>query len=86
MTESSEHRDATSNEHDQHHAKRIFWGWWLFAAIALFYLLAEHRAHFLGALPYLLLLACPVMHMFMHHGSHHRHGTSGTSDSEESGK
>lgn len=87
MTESSERKHAASSGHDQqHHEKRIFWGWWLFAAIALFYLLAEHRAHFLGALPYLLLLACPVMHMFMHHGSHHRHGTRETSDSKENGE
>lgn len=38
-----------------------------------FYLLAEHRAHLLGALPYLLLAACPLMHVFMHRG----HGGSG---------
>ena len=30
-------------------------------------------AHLLGALPWLLLLACPLMHLFMHHGGH-RHG------------
>lgn len=41
-----------------------------------FYLLAEHRAHLLGALPYLLLAACPLMHVFMHHG-HGRHGSHG---------
>ena len=29
----------------------------VFAAIALFLLLTEHRAHFLGVLPYLLLLS-----------------------------
>ena len=36
-------------------------------AIAGYFLLSEHRAHFLGALPFLLLLACPLMHVFMHH-------------------
>jgi hypothetical protein len=43
-----------------------------FLAIGLFYLYAEHRAHLLGALPYVLLLACPLLHMFMHrgHGKH----------------
>lgn len=40
-----------------------------FLAIAGFFLLAEHRAHVLGALPVLLLLACPVLHLF-HHGGH----------------
>ena len=37
-------------------------------AIATYFLLTEHRAHFFGALPFLLLLACPLMHVFMHHG------------------
>ena len=41
-------------------------------AIATYFLVSEHRAHFIGALPLLLLLACPLMHVFMHngHGSH----------------
>jgi hypothetical protein len=39
------------------------------------YLLWTHTGHFLGALPYLILLACPLMHVFMHHGHHgHHHG------------
>ena len=43
-----------------------------FLAIAAFFLLTEHRAHVFGVVPYLLLLACPIMHFFMHgrHGSH----------------
>ena len=49
-----------------------------FLLIGLFFLLSEHRAHVFGILPYLLILACPLMHLFMHrgHGSHggHRHG------------
>jgi hypothetical protein len=44
-----------------------------FLAIAGFFLLTEHTAHVFGALPWLLLLACPLMHLFMHHG-HGRHG------------
>lgn len=42
-------------------------------AVAAYFLLSEHRAHFWGALPFLLLLACPLMHMFMH-GGHGGHG------------
>lgn len=42
-------------------------------AVAMYFLLSEHRAHFFGALPFLLLLACPLMHVFMHHG-HGGHG------------
>lgn len=33
-----------------------------------FYTLREHWAHALGLAPYLLFLACPLMHLFMHKG------------------
>lgn len=55
------------------------WQWrvafWLLLAIAAFYLLTEHRAHLaldLPYLPFLLLAACPLLHMFGHggHGGH----------------
>jgi hypothetical protein len=46
-----------------------------FIAIGGFYLVTEHRAHLWGWLPFLLILACPLMHLFMHHG--HEHGDSG---------
>ena len=44
----------------------------VFLAIAAFFLLTEHTAHVFGALPLLLILACPLMHLFMHggHGGH----------------
>ena len=42
-------------------------------AIAAYFLLTEHRAHVYSALPWLLLLACPLMHFFMH-GGHSGHG------------
>jgi len=57
------------------------WKWALigFLAVAAFFLWTEHRAHLLGALPYLLILACPLMHLFHHgHGHGHPHGQSGT--------
>ena len=44
-----------------------------FCAIAAVFLIYEHAVHVLGALPYLLLLACPLMHLFMHHGHHSNH-------------
>lgn len=49
------------------------WGLLAFLAIAAFFLLTEHRAHVWGVAPYLLLLACPLLHFFMHRG-HWRHG------------
>ncbi|WP_080435007.1 DUF2933 domain-containing protein [Burkholderia ubonensis] len=66
------------------HSARPFWksrsaiALLAFTAVAVFLLLSEHRAHFLGVLPYLLLLSCPLMHLFMHHG--HGHGESGTNE------
>ena len=44
-----------------------------FLIIAGALLFTEHRAHVLGLLIWLPLLACPFMHMFMHGGhGHHR--------------
>lgn len=45
---------------------------WILAAIAASYVLVAHRAHALEWLPFALLLACPLMHIFMHgrHGHH----------------
>ena len=71
------------SRHDS--APRSFWGsryaigLIAFGAIAAYFLSSEHRAHFFGSLPYLLLLACPLMHVFMHRGHRgtHRRG-SGT--------
>lgn len=43
----------------------------LVVAVGGFLLFTEHRAHVLGVLPFAFLLACPLMHVFMHHGHHH---------------
>lgn len=40
-----------------------------FAAVS-YYLLTVHLAHLAVALPYLLLLACPLMHIFGHRHDH----------------
>ena len=45
----------------------------VFLAIAAFFLWVEHRAHVLGVLPWLLLAACPLLHLFMHRGGHGGH-------------
>jgi hypothetical protein len=47
-----------------------------FTSLGLFagyILLNEHWGHVLGVLPYLLLLACPLLHLFSHgdHGGDH---------------
>ena len=51
----------------------VWFGLCAFLAIAVFFLWEEHRAHFLGAVPYVLLLLCPLIHLFMHRG-HEHHG------------
>ena len=66
------HDEAT--EHEAHCAPRGFnWILVAFLAIAAFFLFTEHRAPLLGVLRFLLLFACPLLHLFMHHG----HGTHG---------
>jgi len=52
-----------------------------FLAIAGVLLFTEHRAHVLGALLYLPLLLCPLMHFFMH-GGHRGHGGHGQEERE----
>jgi Protein of unknown function (DUF2933) len=55
-----------------------------FLAVAGFFLLTEHTAHVFGALPYLLLAACPLMHVFMHHGHRHHGDDGGHRDDKDS--
>ena len=57
---------------------RAKWVFILFVAIAAYFLIAEHRAHLSGLLyywPFLLLLLCPLLHLFMH-GGHGGHGNA----------
>ena len=52
-----------------------------FLVIAGALLFTEHRAHVLGLLIWLPLLACPLMHFFMHGGHGHHHGGGRPNDS-----
>jgi hypothetical protein len=58
-------------------ASRYAIGLIVIGAVAGYFLLTEHLAHVVGALPFLLLLACPLMHVFMHHGHGGHQGHSG---------
>lgn len=53
-------------------------------AIAGFLLFTEHRAHVLGAGLFLLLFACPLLHLFMHGGHGGHEGHSGNNDPSRS--
>ena len=66
------------NNHD--HERRTGYylyrvGLWGALGIITYFLFTEHRAHVIQFLPFLLLLACPFMHVFMHkgHGGHDAH-------------
>lgn len=73
-----------NHEYGENDAPPRFWGsryaigWLVIGVVAAYFLLTEHLAHVIDALPYLLLAACPLMHLFMHHGhggqGHHDHG------------
>ncbi len=41
-----------------------------FIAIGGYFLWTEHRAHLSSILPFLILLLCPLMHLFHGHGNH----------------
>jgi len=57
-----------------------------FLLVAGFFLLTEHTAHVFGALPYLLILACPLMHLFMHHGHGGGHDHPGGTGQDRDGQ
>ena len=77
----------TEHNHSHHQAggERSFWTsrgalvLLAFLAVGGALLFTEHRAHVLGILPWLFLLACPLMHIFMH-GGHEGHGESNDKD------
>lgn len=67
---------------DRRWRSRATWVLVGFLLIAAYFLITEHKAHLSGLLyylPFLLLLACPLLHLFMHrgHGEHGGHGDSG---------
>jgi len=50
-------------------------------AAACYWYATEHQSHIAQALTWLLILACPLMHLFGHGHGGHRHGSSDASDS-----
>ncbi len=56
--------------------------------IAAFYLLREHWAHLSGSWVYLLLLACPLMHLMHGHDGrgHHKNRDAQGVESQSSSK
>ncbi len=72
------HHDGGSSSQGSFWTSRSFVVWLAFLLIGGFLLVSEHRAHILGAALWLLILACPLLHIFGHgghgsHGGHRRH-------------
>lgn len=63
------HEDRNGSEPGPNRTRWVLIG---FLAVGGFFLVTEHRAHLYGVLPYLLILACPLMHLFHGHGKHGR--------------
>lgn len=79
--------------HDPHHGSGARWnrGRWAlitFLAIAAYFLVTKHQAHLTGWLAaygiWLVLLACPLLHIFMHGG--HGHGGGGHASNKKADK
>ncbi len=72
-----ENHDSHSQHHPDAARSRMGVAWkgavMMVAVIVGFYVLREHWGHALGVAPYLLLLACPLMHVFMHGDHGHEH-------------
>jgi Protein of unknown function (DUF2933) len=68
----SEHQAYSPRSFLSSPAGLVLIGFLIISGVLLF---TEHRAHVLGILIWLPLLACPLMHIFMHgrHGGHGSH-------------
>ena len=71
---------ANVHQHDEQPGRSPNWSrinqWllWIGLAAAVAWLFFRHGEHLWNLLPFLILLACPLMHLFHGHGGHGRHG------------
>ncbi|MBI3041747.1 MAG: DUF2933 domain-containing protein [Betaproteobacteria bacterium] len=67
-----------TREHDTHRgstwSSKANWALIGFVLVAAYFLITGHRAHAIEFLPFALVLACPLLHLFMHRG--HGHGAN----------
>lgn len=75
------HRDRPRSSFLRSRAGLVLLGFLVIGGALLF---TEHRAHVLGALIWLPLLLCPLMHIFMHggHGGYGGHAGHNQRDRE----
>ena len=78
--------EPSHNDHPSDRSRYSRWAFWGFLLIAGYFLITEHRAHLYGWVSsygiWLLLLACPLLHMFHSHGGHGRRAGHGNDDKE----
>lgn len=79
MHDHSEHEGEAQGSFLTSRAGLVMLGFLLIAGVLLF---TEHRAHVFGALIWLPLLLCPLMHIFMH-GGHGGHGGHAGHDQQD---
>jgi hypothetical protein len=74
MNTPHDHRDSPSSGLNWSRINQ--WVLWIGLAAAVAWMFFRHNAHLLQLLPFLILLACPLMHLFGHggHGGHGSHG------------
>lgn len=72
-----------TNQHTDHsQQKKSNLVLWIFLGFIAYFLVTEHWAHIVPYLPWLILLACPLLHIFMHGG--HGHGSGHGSNNGQS--
>ena len=74
------------HSHENHQSGGGGYGRWIFGGfllVAAYFLITEHRAHVVQYLPFLLLAACPLLHMFHGHGNHGGQGSDKTPEKEK---
>ena len=76
----ADHSHGNHGRSDSGAGRWIFWG---FVLVAAYFLITEHRAHTIQYLPFLLLLACPLMHLFHGHGGHGRQEEGDATDGKK---
>lgn len=82
------------NSHEHYHRPKNKKPWWktssgmlliVLFAFGGYFLVKEHAAHIGDNWIWLILLLCPLIHIFMHggHGKHEGHGHRRSDDEEE---
>lgn len=56
---------------------------WTLGAVGAYFLATRHFDHVVQAAPYLVLLACPLMHLFGHRHGKHQHGSHPPGDGRD---